>query len=229
MSWRNDIRLHVLTSRSPRNCQRDKTMPYLFLGRVFRFGRKLPAILWGLLALIPCIKHRKKYDLFIFTSPPESLILTAWVMQRLGSKVLLDMRDSISRETQPHKRLIRLWEWFYKKINHVVVCAKIINDSGRIPDVVYHGYDEGVQRDPRALDPPVYYSSRVDYETYMLLLRHGFIRSFKDKVVGYGASSLHTIARLGYGADIDIAPDEYGLHSWQESEAKLYKIIKEIL
>jgi len=212
----------VLTCWRPLRDKKDETMPSLER-KVLRFGYRIPAIIWGVLATLPALFMKR--DLYIFTAPPEALFIPAWILQKLGRKVLLDLRDSITRERRPHKWLTGLWIRIYSQISQVVVCARIVDQGKR---VIYHGHD-GIRRDSRAMDPPVYYSSQVNYETYMLLLRHGFIKDFSGKPWGYGASSYHNIRHLGYEVNISLAEDEYGQHSWEEEAGKLKEIIKKIM
>jgi hypothetical protein len=164
-----------------------------------------------------------RYDVYIISSPPESLLFTAWVLQKLGRKVIVDMRDAITRDNQYYRSLTGLWQWFYVRLQKVIVSSKVIDPT---KPIIYHGYDE-IEKSDRALYPPVYYSSQVNYRTYNLLLRYGFIRDFSGKPYGYGASSLHTISRLGYHANYIYSPDEYGKHTWQEGAAQFQNIISE--
>jgi hypothetical protein len=212
------LKFDVLTCNKPINGIKDITMPNINKV-VFKFGNKLPAILWGALSIIPVLFL--KYDIYIITSPPESLLFTAWILQILKKNVIIDMRDRIVRPTQPHSRLTTIYQWFYNKIKHVIVSAKII-DSSKI--IVYHGYDD-IERNIRALDPPVYYNYHVNYETYILLLQYGFIKDFSAKIEKRGASSLHTIKHLGYKSNKNMLDEEYGVHSWKEGASIISKLI----
>ncbi|MDD1678663.1 MAG: hypothetical protein LUO93_05715, partial [Methanomicrobiales archaeon] len=201
--------------------EKDFTMPYI-KRRVHHFGFKLPAVIWGFLTLIPALLLRK-YDTYIITSPPESLLFTGFILQRLGRKVIIDMRDAIDREKQPHKSLTGIYRYLYNRLRNIIVSSKVVDCT---KPIVYHGYDE-IYRSERALDPPVRYNCRVNYETYVLLLRHGFVKDFSGKPENYGASSYHTIVHLGYDVNKTLSTDEYGLHSWQEGAETIKKIISD--
>jgi len=221
LGFTEHIPLRVLTCRRPLWGMKDQTMPDPGK-RVYRFGYRVPAVLWGLLAVIPAIFSR--YDVYIVSSPPESLLFTAWVLQLLGRRVIVDMRDSITRERQFYNYFTGVYKWLYSKMQIVIVSSKAVDPT---KEIVYNGFDD-ITRDKRALDPPVYYRCRVNYETYILLLRHGFVQDFSGKPAGYGASSLHTIRHLGYDVNIDYIDDQYGVHCWEAGAWRIVEIIKSI-
>jgi len=220
----------VLTCRRPIKGMKDLTMPSPDERRVFRFGYKLPAVIWGALTLIPALWMR--YDVYIITFPPESLLLTAWILKKMGRRVILDQRDDMGRETQYHRKLLPSYEWLLQrcvsKRGDLILSSKAANlyQAKKYPDmIIYHGYDE-IQKSPRAFDPPVFYDCQVNYKTYNLLLSYGLIKTFEHKPSGYGSSSLHTVLHLGYYPNQYFLPDEYGLHSWKEGADKINTLIK---
>ena len=186
------ISFDVLTIKNPMRCFVDNTIPNPDK-KVIRFGHKIPAVVWGMLAWIRVL-FMQKYDLYIITSPPESLLCSAWIMQLFGKKVLVDMRDAIDRKKQYFRKLIVVYKWFYNRIKNVVVSWQFIDKT---KDVVYHGYEE-VEKKPNAPDKPFFYKGRVLHGTYLRLLSEGNIPDQSGKPEGYATSSLHTILQLGY-------------------------------
>ena len=126
------INFDVLTSRRPVNSFHDETINDNH--KVKRFG-KVKAVVWGFLAIFKA----GKYDLYIVTSPPESLLFCAWILQLMGKKVLVDMRDPIYRIRQPLKFMVPVYRFFYNRINNVIVSWKIIDKS---KPCIYHGYED---------------------------------------------------------------------------------------
>jgi hypothetical protein len=213
--------IDVLTTTKPIFGEVDCTMPFTEK-KVYRLGWMVPAVIWGGLILFPLLFM--KYDCYIITSPPESLLFTAWVLQKFGKKVIVDVRDKINRKTQFYKKLIPVYNWFYARCRNIIVSARVVDPK---KPVVYHGYDN-VSRSDRSLDPPVYYQGRVNYATYNLLLSYGFVRDFSGKPEDYGASSFHTVKHLGYEANQRLAEDEYGLHSWEEGAIQIHNLIQQL-
>jgi len=72
------IDFDVLTSKKPRKEFYDETIPRRGR-RVFRYGSRLPAVLSGLYLSFRTLF--KRYDTYIITSPPESLIIGAFILQ----------------------------------------------------------------------------------------------------------------------------------------------------
>ena len=97
------LEFDVLTCKKPRKGMYDETMPGKN-HRVFRHGRNLPALLFGLFITCFVIFIRKNYQKIIFSSPPESLLIPAWICQKLGSDVYIDVRDDIARKNNTNKR-----------------------------------------------------------------------------------------------------------------------------
>lgn len=192
----------ILTSRRPRRGHYDTSLIHnsetsrsvLKQPNVYRFGWKLPAILWGFLALfhIP-----KGYDLYVFTSPPESLFFTAWVQQLFGRRVLVDVRDAIDRHKQRHRWLTFFLIFFYRRLKNVVVCWKFLDPSKPVVNPGYLIFNTAGNIRP----PQMLYEGRVNYYSYYELLANGWVRSYKGKPLNYGCSSYPQIKQLGYDVD----------------------------
>ena len=206
----------VLTQRVPRSGFKDYTLPQSGK-KVIKFGWKLPAVLWGFLALIPALLMR--YDSYLITAPPESLIFTAMVLKKLGRKVILDMRDSIERPHAPHKWLRPLWRICYRSVWTKIVAWRLI-DANR--PVICHGYDNiKLKRKGR----PLFYRSRVQYKDYLMFASYGMFPDFSSKPKRYVASSAHTVVRLGFKPNQKLADEQYGQHSWEEGAKRFKKFL----
>jgi len=150
-----------------------------------------PAVISGFILAIRSLFLR--YDLYVYTSPPESLLLVAWLQQKLGRKVMVDMRDSVDYPEQPLKFLVPVYRWFAKRIKNKTVSAQFID-----PDAycVYHGYENvNVTTGVRFRDICEAHS-RLSYLGFMHELRNGFRPDLTKKPKGYGSSSYMTIKHL---------------------------------
>ena len=178
------IKFDVLTSKKPVNSFIDKTIENT-AENVYRFG-KCKAVIWGFLACL----FVKKYDYYIITSPPETLLFCAWILQLRGKKVLVDMRDEIDRNHQQIKALIPFYRFLYRKIKNIIVSWQFIDES---KTCVYHGYE---------LDEKVkfkgYYVNRVNHRNFIELLKLGYMPDQSNKPDGYVISSFHTFKKLGF-------------------------------
>ena len=183
-----EIDCDVLTTEKPVNSKFDHTIPNPNKNTI-RLGKNIPAFIWGFIASVAMLF--KKYDTYIITSPPESLLLGAWLLQLLGKTVIVDMRDSIDRKSQPMKCLIPLYKFLYSKINNIVVCWKFLDET---KPCVYHGYEVDKSNFPFA----GYYTDRVSHGVFIYRLKQGLIPDQSKKPKGYATSSLHSFVRLGY-------------------------------
>lgn len=220
INFRKFIDFDILTCKIPLKGFKDNTMPFV-KSKVFRFGIKLPAIIWGIFSLIPALFL--KYDVYIITCPPESLLFTGYILQFLGKKVIIDMRDAIERDEQPYKFLVPFYKFFYNKLKNVFVCWELI-DSDKI--VIYHGYDID-KRHPKALSEPIYYKGNINYKSYMELLSMGIIKDYSDRPKDYPLSKFHNIKKLNY--PILSTSDEYfGIYSWEYGASQIIEMIKKM-
>jgi len=182
----------ILTTKVPVNSFYDDTIPNPRKNTI-RFGNKLPAVVWGFLASF--VMLFKRYDRYIITSPPESLLLGAWLLQLLGKRVFVDMRDTINRKSQPHKFLIPIYKFMYKRIKNVTVAWKFFDEK----PCVYHGYEEVDKH-----EFVEYYKGRTNHAMYLKMLSLGLMPDQSNKPSGYAASSIHTFNHLGYPVNGDM-------------------------
>lgn len=216
------IEFDVLTSKCPVESFVDYTIPKPKNRVIKKIGRNWRAKIWGLIA--PLFGLFKKYDWVIFSSPPEPLIIWAWIYQLLGKRVLLDMRDMYQREALRGKFMIPIYRFCYKRVKNVIVAFQF---SDPTKQVVYHGYDD-IRKNRDALKEPIYIKGRFDYATYNTLLGVGVLPDLSDKPEGYACSSIHNIKHLGYEPNSDrLHPEVYQCkpQSWREGA----KILKNIL
>ena len=220
------IDFDVLTSRKPIGAFYDETLPSSN-SMVFRYGYNLYAFLSGLYLSFRALF--RKYDLFIFTSPPESLIVGAYIFQRLGRKVILDMRDTIDRPFQKLKILIPIYKFFYKRIKEKTVSFQFFDETAK---VVRSGY----------VDIPLLYKAykvdwlfhkpmqRLKYKYYRWNLSNGLIPPFRKKSRNYSSSSFINLLYLGFkGLPRFYHPEvhEQPVISWEESARQMKQILEE--
>lgn len=215
------IDFDVLTTKEPIQSFRDETIkdPHCF---TFRFGRKLPAIVWGFLSSF--VMQFKRYDVYIVTSPPAMLLLGAWILQLRGKKVLVDMRDSVDNWCQRSRWLIPFYSWLYRRMKNVMVSWQFLDPS---KPVVYHGYEDIGEH----LEFEGYYRGKVDHESYIKLLRAGFIPDQSGKPHGYGTSSWWTFKKFGFPININLHQEAYEVEPMTiESQAdKIRNIMEKIV
>jgi len=190
----------VLTSRKPKGSFKDITIPNPEK-KVIRFGKDYPAALWGLIAPFKALFRNNGYKWYIVTSPPESLLIGAYLMQLAGKKVLVDMRDAINRDRQPLKFMIPIYRFFYKRMKHVVVAWKFIDYS---KPCVYHGYEIKNARNFKG-----YYKERLPYREYIEALKRGYMPDQSKKPEGYVAGSYHTYLHLKFPINLEVHPEIY--------------------
>lgn len=215
------IDFDVLTCKKPLRSKKDfgiKTRNYY--DRVYKFGMYLPAIVWGFIA--PFIALFKRYDVYVITAPPESLLIGAWILQKFGKTVIVDLRDSIDREKQYFKRLIPVYKFFLNKTKNRVVAYKFLDESAT---VIYTGYEPFTPTPFRG-----FYSERVSYSWFIHKLSMGYMPTQKYKPKGYGSGSSQTYRHLGFPLDNNFHPEVYNheLISIEDSAFKLLRFIKTI-
>ena len=217
------IDFDVLTSRKPRGGMYDETLPGSST-RVFRHGYNLYAVLSGLYLSFRALFY--KYDLYIFTSPPEVFIIGAYIFQRLGRRVILDMRDKIDRDNQKLKFMVPVYRFFYKRIKEKVVSFQFLDNGAQ---VVRSGYDERIAR--IAYNWEFIRPDRMIYDHYLTGISCGHIPCYCNKPKGYGSSSFINLLHLGfkglprfYHREVHDQP----IISWEESARQMKEIIKTI-
>ena len=214
------IDFDVLTCRRPLRSKKDFGIECgNYYDRVYKFGMFFPAILWGLFA--PLVALFKRYDVYVITSPPESLLIGAWILQKMGKNVIVDLRDSIDREKQYFGKLTSLYKFFSQRIKNKTCAYKFVDDES---SVVYTGYE-----DIRPTPFKGYYTNRLGYRWWNYKLSMGYMPSQENKPKGYGSGSVQTYRHLGFPLDNNFHPEiyEHELISIRDSALKMGLIIHE--
>ena len=221
LSFAEHIPMDVLTSKKPKRGFYDETV-FKSGEKIMRIGSNYPAVISG--CVLSIVSIFLKYDCYIYTSPPESLMIGAWINQLLGRKVVVDMRDSIDREALGFKPFKRLYWWLFWKIKNKIAPWKFV-----CYNAIENGYDK-IKRNFNALKTAEYYKGKVDRRSYMLLLSYGFVQDYSGKPEGYGASSLATIKHLGYEVNQKLHSEceDFIPNSWKVQANKMRKYLDDI-
>ena len=221
------IDFDVLTSRKPRKGFYDETLPASDTV-VFRYGWNLYAVLSGLWLTFRALF--RKYDLYIFTSPPESFIVGAWILQRLGRRVILDIRDTIDRPFQKLKIMIPVYRFFYKRVKNKTVSFQFFDETAK---VVRSGYEvipllyKSYKADWKFQKP----TQRLKYQYYQWTLANGVIPPFREKSRNYSSSSFINLLHLGFKGLPKFYHDEVHnqpVISWEESARQMKDILDKL-
>ena len=131
------IDFDVLTSKKPNTGFKDETLPPDNCKRCIRVGSNLPAMVSGI--VLSVVSWFMRADRYVYTSPPETLLVGAWFSQKvLRREVYVDMRDALDRDMQPHKWLLPLYRWLYRRLDNVCVAMQFFDPKKQ---VIRHGYD----------------------------------------------------------------------------------------
>ncbi|MFX0181966.1 MAG: hypothetical protein ACFE95_02690 [Candidatus Hodarchaeota archaeon] len=229
------INFNVLTSKRPNKGFYDETLPENYCKRVYRYGSSLPAVLSGVYLSIRSLFIRA--NKYIYTSPPESLFIGAYINRLLGRQVYIDSRDIIDRETQRIKWLVPIYKWLYKRIKNVVVCHKFVDESKL---VIHSGYEDVKLN--KAVRSPKYFTGFVNHEKYLKLLSNGYIEDYEKKYQKElykngnrqrrmdGSLSMITARHLGLKLNEDwFHPDCFNFEpqSWEEVAKQMKRFLNE--
>lgn len=168
-----------------------------------------------------------KADLYIFTTPPETLLIGAYLLQLRGKKVIVDLRDQIDREHQPVGFLVPVYRFLYKKIKNVIVTWRMI-DPTKI--VIHHGHDNLILKSNKQKIMP---EGRFTHKEYNEMLEQGYIPNYNTHgnwVKGYVTSSYVNIKYL-WGKRIDLVHKELEetFYPWEHQASLLKKYIDEVI
>ena len=216
------IDLDVLTSRKPKGGFYDETLPGSS-ARVYRYGWNLYACISG--CYLACRAILRKYDLYIFTSPPETFIAAAWIFQTLGRRVILDVRDRIDRKNQKLKFMIFVYHYFYRKINKKVVSFQFLDNEAEVVRSGYDGWIRKITYDWEFIRP-----DRMIYDHYISGISCGHIPDYRNKPKGYGSSSFINLLYLGF-KDLPrhFHPEVHDqpIISWKESAEQMKQMLEQ--
>lgn len=183
----------VLTSKRPKKGFEDETTPD-YGKPVIRFPLcyRLPAILSGfILSIVSCFVRA---DIYIYTCPPEALLFGAWINQRLGRKVVIDLRDKIDRRDQPLNFMVNIYRWVYSKFWNTVTTMQHFDPNAYCIPAGYAMNWKSNRYHGRFIDCTV----RYNYHQYKLMLEHGMGIDFTKNLVGhYTSSAVAELLHLG--------------------------------
>jgi len=219
----NYLSIHsLITSKKPCKGFIDTTMPRGKIKVIIRLF-KLPAILWGIIITPIVLIYSLFFDKIIFTIPPESLLLPAWICQLFGGRVYIDMRDSIDRPTQPNKWFISVYNWLYRRIKNACVTMQCFDPT---KPVIRHGYDN-IKKSTLKLKNVVIQESSFNYQKYCLCLRNGMGRDYGESFDHYTSSSVITLRHLGNPIKGNLHPElfEFEPQSWEEISKDMAKFL----
>ncbi len=168
----------------------DETMPGK-AHRVFRYWNNLPALIFGILIIPFAFYHARKYDRIIITTPPESLLILAYLLQKVRSGVVVDIRDRVDRKTKNNKwqKFGALWTWLLRRITHRVAIYDFFQNYDKI---ISHGYmDLDVTNTKWTFVP----EKRMSYEQFRQSLSRGLIPDYRPRSKNYAASTFITLRK----------------------------------
>jgi len=217
------IDFDVLTSKKPREGFKDETLPYKDR-RVFRFGYSLPAVVSGLYLTLRAIFIRG-YGVYIFTVPPFTLAIGAYILQLLGRRVVIDSRDNLECKGNRWKLINRISYFFLKKIKHRTT-SFYYHDAGATR--ILSGYNPEIETRLRDKSNWQYdrYDDRRCYGMYNYCLKMGHIPDYrKHQKPGYPISSFVNLLYLGFkNLPTDTLNEEcinQPVQSWRESAKQM--------
>ena len=138
--------------------------------------------------LLSIVAQFKKADLYVFTIPSETLLFGAYLLQKRGEKVIIDLRDQINRSQQRLKILVPIYLWLYNRIENVVTVIEYIDKSKL---AIHHGHDNLTLKINEPYPMP---KGRFNREEYNELLQRGFVPRMKWK--DYPVSGMVNIKHL---------------------------------
>ena len=218
------LEFDVLTQRKPREGFIDETLPMVDRRKI-TFLSNIPAVLWGFLVILRVIFTR--YDTYIFTQPPSTLVFPAYIMQLLRRNVILDSRDHMETWDNPFREyFLPALRPTYLKIKNRVVSMQHFDYSAY---VIRSGYLSLTRKfDDWVFDP---WSKRRNYRQYIRSAEFGIITDYRNRPIckatgyPYGSSSFCTLRYLGYkNLPEYFHPEVHNckLNSWEEA-VELYK------
>jgi len=221
----------VLTSKKPRKGFKDETLPRGRGRRIYRHGSNVPAVVGGLYLSLHSV-FSSGYDVYIFTSPPFTLSIGAWLLQKMGKKVVLDVRDNQDAKGNRWKLTAKLCDYFRGKVKNRTTSFQFLDEGAKR---ILSGYAREVDMDDRSYTYawtfiPCY---RQSYSLYNAGLHFGKIPDYrKRQKKGYGVSSFVNLLYLGFkGLPTDYLHPEcvnQPIRSWEESANQMRKYMEVI-
>jgi len=218
----------VLTSKKPRGGFHDTTLPQGKDRRIYRHGSGLPAVVSGLYLAIRAIFIRG-YGVYIFTVPPFTMAIGAYILQLLGRRVVIDIRDNGDNKNNHWKLVTKICQYFQSKIKHRTTCMSFMDEGATR---ILSGYDENLITSYSGNWRFVENRRRL-YEFYYLTLKYGEIPDYRKRINGvYNCSSFVNLLYLGFkGLPTDCIHPEclnQPVQSWKESAKQMKEYLDAI-
>ena len=222
----------VLTSRKPRKGFYDETLPFGHFRRVYRHGSGLPAVLSGLYLALRAIFFRS-YDVYIFTVPPFTLAFGAYILQLLGRRVVIDIRDNGDNKNNHWKLITKICQYFQERVKHRTTVMQFMDEGATR---ILSGYNEELNTIYRVKPDKWRFidkKSRSYYWFYNRNIRHGQIPDYRKRINGvYNCSSYQNLLYLGFkGLPTDCIHPEcvrQPVQSWKESAKQMKEYLDAI-
>lgn len=219
----------VLTCGKPKNSFYDDSLPMGYADQIKYFWG-MRGLFWGILIIPKTLWLSRYSEKIVITSPPESLIITAWVLQLFGKDIYLDMRDAIDRKRQKCRIMIPVYKFFYRRLKNVCVVMRFIDET---KPVIRHGYDPlnrmtDVLKDVRLGSYGV--SGRLKYNSFVHCLNHG-TRIDYQYCSGYGSRSAITAMKYGLAMNLNKLHSEYQTiqpQSWEVQAGKMKRFLNDL-
>lgn len=219
------IEFDVLTSKRPLKGICDETIPNFREGqRIIHIGRCFPAFLSGL--FLSVVSWFVRSDIYVYSSPPETLIIGAWISQMMGRKTILDLRDKINRPDK-NSWFRPIYEFIYRRIKNKVVTMSHFDEKAKL---IRHGY--ALERKGAALQKYTL-ASRFDYFNYTESIMYGVSVEYKNSKEHYTSSSVVELRHLGneIKGKETLHPElfEFEPDSWKDISNQYMEYIKRIV
>ena len=186
------IDFDVLTTRKPRKGFYDETLPKSRAEKVIRKFTKWPAVLWGIGIILYGL--RLDYDVYIVTTPPYTLSFLAWLLQTMGCKVVLDIRDNQDNKNNHWKLTAKLCDYFRGKIKHRTTSFQFLDEGATR---ILSGYNPELKKISKSWE--FIRSDRMTYDMYCLGLSCGHIPDYQTRMEPrYATSSFVNLKYLGF-------------------------------
>lgn len=153
------------------------------------------AIVHGLILSLYSILYAKRFRVIVYTTPPETLLIGAWINQLRGYKVIVDLQDQVDRKLQRWKIFNPIYRFLISRIKNVTAVADFIYDGKK--KVIYHSWD-GLAKKSNQMKV-MSCDRNLKWIDYIKKLRNGFVPDYFNKpkgYYGYGSSSIANIRMM---------------------------------
>ena len=224
------INFDVLTTKKPRGGFKDETLPKPYHRRVLGYTNNLPATFSGLCLSVTALT-RRRYDVYIYSVPPFSLAVGAWILQTLGRKVVVDVRDNLDNKNNKWNLGNRFCWWIIQKIKYRTTSFQFLDSEAT---VIYSGYNpELYLMVEKTFWRFIKNNKRWDYKWYNEFVNVGRFPDYRKRIKGkYACSSFVNLKYLGFkNLPTDCLHEEcinQPVQSWEESAEQYKKYLERL-